>query len=158
MKHTNLVYLFNDDNQVLLGAKKKTNSWFTVSLGKWNGYGGKVDGGETYASAAVRELQEESGICLQVEDLTHVGIIHFSFATQKDRDQECHIFVHKNFRGEPQETDEMKPQWWNLEDIPYAQMRADDIYWMPRMLAGEFVEYRFHFTDDGVILDHEVLQ
>lgn len=97
MKHTNLVYLFNDDNQVLLGAKKKTNSWFTVSLGKWNGYGGKVDAGETYASAAVRELQEESGICLQVEDLTHVGIIHFSFATQKDRDQECHIFVHKNF-------------------------------------------------------------
>jgi 8-oxo-dGTP pyrophosphatase MutT (NUDIX family) len=129
-----------------------------VALGKWNGYGGKVDAGETFLSAAVRELHEESGIHLQTEDLTHVGIIYFSFATQKDRDQECHVFVHKNFRGEAQETDEMMPQWRDINAIPYEKMWADDIYWMPRILAGEFVEYRFHFSDEGAILDHEVVR
>lgn len=30
----------------------------------------------------------------------------------------------------------MKPQWFAINDIPYDNMWADDVYWMPLLLAG----------------------
>lgn len=35
--------------------------------GKWNGFGGKVEVGETIVEGAVREMQEESGLVVQGE-------------------------------------------------------------------------------------------
>lgn len=43
MLKTTLIYVFNPEGQVLLCAKKKSNSGFTLSLGKRNGAGGKLD-------------------------------------------------------------------------------------------------------------------
>lgn len=42
-------------DQVLLAMKKKG-----FGEGWWNGYGGKVEAGETVEAAMVRELREES--------------------------------------------------------------------------------------------------
>ena len=30
----------------------------------------------------------------------------------------------------------MKPAWFEIEDIPYAQMWSDDVLWFPLMLKG----------------------
>lgn len=158
MLKTTLIYVFNPAGQILLCAKKKSNSGFTVSLGKWNGAGGKLDWNETFLQGAQRELEEETGIIVDESRFEHVGVIHFSFATKKEWDQECHVYVIKNYTGEFQETDELFPQWWNVEDIPYEKMWADDIYWMPRMLKGEKIEYVFHFSDEGEILHHEIIK
>ena len=155
---TNLIYVFNPQEQILLCAKKKTNSWFTVSLWKRNGAWGKVSEWETPLLAAQRELEEETMIQAPLESFEHMGIIHFSFATKKEWNQECHVYCIKNYTGSFQESEEMKPQWFNIANIPYATMRADDIYRMPRMLAWEYVEYRFDFTDEGEIVNHEVLK
>lgn len=106
----------------------------------------------------MRELQEETGITVDESRFEHVGSIKFSFATKKERDQECHIYVIKNYTGEFQESEELLPQWWDTDKIPYEKMRADDIYRMPRMLQGEHIEYLFHFDDEGNILSHEQLK
>ena len=45
------------ERQLLLGRKKRG-----FGEGKWNGFGGKLEPGETVEEAAVRELQEESGV------------------------------------------------------------------------------------------------
>lgn len=42
---------------VLLGLKKRG-----FGTGKWNGFGGKVEPGETIRQAAIREMKEEAGI------------------------------------------------------------------------------------------------
>lgn len=43
--------------RILLGLKKRG-----FGAGKWNGFGGKVEKGETIEAAALRELEEESGL------------------------------------------------------------------------------------------------
>ncbi|MCX6723644.1 MAG: NUDIX domain-containing protein [Candidatus Staskawiczbacteria bacterium] len=58
--------------KILLGMKKRG-----FGMGRWNGFGGKVDNGETIENAAKRELREEAGI--EVKNLDKVGIIDFEF-------------------------------------------------------------------------------
>ena len=53
MLQSNLCYLFNE-NKILLGLKKRG-----FGKGKWNGYGGKKEDGETIEEAVVREIYEE---------------------------------------------------------------------------------------------------
>jgi hypothetical protein len=62
-----------------------------------------------------------------------------------------HIFEIKDFIGEPQETDEMKPKWFLIKEIPYDEMWEDDKIWLPRFLKGESIEYDFYFGSDGKI-------
>ena len=47
--------------------------------GRWNGFGGKLHEGETCEEAALRELEEESG--LKATSVEKVGELHFSFAS-----------------------------------------------------------------------------
>ena len=61
MKIVTLCLLISD-GQVLLGMKKKS-----FGAGKWNGFGGKVEEGETVEAAAIREMEEESGILISPE-------------------------------------------------------------------------------------------
>ena len=58
-----LVFL-RDATRVLLGMKKRG-----FGVGKWNGFGGKVEPGETVVEAAAREVREECGYCVKTEDL-----------------------------------------------------------------------------------------
>jgi 8-oxo-dGTP diphosphatase/2-hydroxy-dATP diphosphatase len=58
--------------KVLLGKKKRG-----FGTGRWNGFGGKVEEGETIEESAKRETREEAGI--DVSDLEKVGIIEFEF-------------------------------------------------------------------------------
>jgi hypothetical protein len=44
-------------SSVLLGLKKRG-----FGAGKWNGFGGKVEQGESIRTAAIREMKEEAGI------------------------------------------------------------------------------------------------
>jgi len=53
-----------------------------VPSGKWNGFGGKVEPGETVEAAAMRELQEEAMVTTtQVE---RRGVLIFTFQTLPD--------------------------------------------------------------------------
>lgn len=40
-----------------------------------------------------------------------------------------HVFCTSEFKGDPNESDEMKPQWFNVPSLPYDQMWADDRYY-----------------------------
>ncbi len=145
---TNLCYLLNKQNQVLLIMKKKG-----FGQGRWNGPGGKVKQGETPEQAAIREVEEETGF--KPAKLTNLGYIEFIWPHQEENNQICHIFITKDYAGELKESEESLPKWWDIDKIPLDQMWPDDIYWLKDALDGKETKYRFFFDEDNRYLKHE---
>jgi len=134
--------------RVLLGMKKRG-----FGAGRWNGFGGKVAPGETIEQAARREVKEESGI--DVKDLQIMGIIDFEFKGNPEI-LEVHIFKSNGFTSEPKESEEMKPEWFFIDEIPFSKMWPDDIYWIPLFLKGRKFKGKFLFGESDVILEKEL--
>lgn len=136
--------LIHQHPRILLGMKKRG-----FGEGKWNGFGGKVQEGESVEQAAHRELQEEVGII--ASSLEHVGILTFEYPANPEP-MEVHLFRVTDFAGEPIETEEMKPQWFPVDEIPFNEMWPDDIHWIPLFLAGKKFKGAFLFGESDVIL------
>lgn len=117
------------DNQILLGMKKRG-----FGVGRWNGFGGKVEEGETIEQGAHRELEEEVGI--KALALEKSGILDFSFENDP-KILEVHIFKVTDFSGEPIESEEMKPQWFSFDSIPFEQMWPADKHWISYLLSNK---------------------
>ena len=138
------------DNRVLLAMKKRG-----FGEGWWNGAGGKIKDGETPLEAILREMQEEVGIV--PHDPVHHGTLHFSFEDGTP-DWEVRVFRAEEFDGDPSESEEMRPAWFNFEDIPYDSMWKDDPHWLPLLLDGKRFEGKFTFRDNDTLLSHEVAE
>lgn len=136
-----LAYLVTDDS-ICVAMKKRG-----FGEGNWNGYGGKLEEGETIKNAAVREIQEESGVEVAENALEKVAQVEFFFTDGKHL--EVHTFFVRSWNGEPKETEEMRPKWFMFSEIPYKNMWADDEYWLPRALSGEKFFGKVWFKEDG---------
>ncbi|MEK7636388.1 MAG: 8-oxo-dGTP diphosphatase [Patescibacteria group bacterium] len=135
--------LVHTETDVLLGMKKRG-----LGEGLWNGFGGKVEEGESIEDAAKRELLEESGIhALEIEK---IGVNVFEFVGDPKL-MEVHIFSVKKFTGEPTESEEMRPQWFKKHEIPYHLMWADDKIWLPKLFEGNRFAGAFTFKDKNII-------
>jgi len=152
VKPTTLCFLVKD-NKILLAAKKRSLSGFDVAIGKWNGVGGKIDPGETIEVAAIRETYEEIGVKINEQHLEKVGNIKFYFKDKPEWNQHMHIFLVKNWEGEPKETEEMLPRWYSHNEIPFESMWQDDKYWLPAVLTGKKIEGEFNFINEGAQID-----
>jgi 8-oxo-dGTP pyrophosphatase MutT (NUDIX family) len=139
-----------DNTRILLGMKKRG-----FGMGRWNGFGGKVEPGESAEQAAQRELREEAG--LQPQEFLKRGILQFHYPWD-EKIWHIHIFSTTKFFGEARESDEMLPRWFLHTEIPYTAMWADDPYWLPKILAGKNIEGVFHFKDKNTILSHSILE
>lgn len=129
---------------VLLGMKKRG-----LGMGKWNGFGGKVQEGETIEGAALREVREEAGII--AKGIERRGIIDFEFKGSPEI-LEVHIFKSNKFFGEPIESEEMRPQWFHVDEIPFAGMWPDDRHWLPLFLQNKKFQGRFLYdTHDNIL-------
>jgi 8-oxo-dGTP pyrophosphatase MutT (NUDIX family) len=143
MKTSTLVFI-RRDTAVLLAMKKRG-----FGAGKYNGAGGKVEPNESTEEAACREVLEETGIQSTPRDLTLIATIDFYFDQNEVWNQHCFVYETRVFTGEPQETEEMKPQWFTEADIPYDHMWIDDRIWLPSALAGTRAHWTFTFSADG---------
>ncbi len=122
--------------------------------GKWNGIGGKVEQNETIEEAVVRETEEEIGVT--PKEIEKVATITFLFTHNKDWSQTVHVYITSNWDGEPKESDEMKPQWFSVKEIPYNLMWVDDEIWLPKILKGEKIIATFIFNEGEEILNYEI--
>ena len=123
--------------------------------GRWNGFGGKVEAGETIEVAAKRETEEECGIV--ITEMEKVGIHEFEFENARGDILEVHVFRVDTWTGEPRETEEMRPQWFTTDAIPYDEMWPDDIHWVPVFLTGKKFRTKFLFGEGDAILETEVV-
>lgn len=119
------------EGSVLLGFKTSG-----IGRGFWNGYGGGIKKGETEIRAAVRELKEEVGIT--AAHLAKVAIADFHNTKSDGKTFTCrvHIYLVKEWSGEPSQTKEMLiPTWFNVDRLP--EMIPADKVWLPYILKGE---------------------
>ncbi len=139
-----------DDSRVLLGMKKRG-----FGAGRWNGFGGKLEPGETVDQAARREMLEELGVT--IGKMEKVG--HFEFEWQgKPEIHEVHLFKVFDFEGNPTETEEMRPQWFDFDAIPFDSMWPDDRLWFPTFLEGRFFKGTFLFGPGDSVLDYSITE
>ena len=136
------------EDRILLGMKKRG-----FGAGRWNGFGGKVEAGESIEAAAKRETKEECGI--EISEMQEAGIHEFEFASDRGNILEVHVFRVSEWQGEPRETEEMRPQWFTTDAIPYDEMWPDDIHWIPVFLTGKKFRTKFLFGEgDSVLKNH----
>jgi 8-oxo-dGTP diphosphatase len=126
------------DAEILLILKKRG-----LGAGKVNGPGGRIEPGESSVACAVRETQEELGVTPLNPEWR--GELFFQFVDGYAL--HCDVYTADGCQGEAIETDEAVPLWTPRGAIPYHEMWADDIHWLPGVLAGR--NFRGYFDFDG---------
>lgn len=137
------VLTFIEDGDKLLLINKKRG----LGKGKVNAPGGRIDRGEKALEAAVRECVEEVGV--EPSNLVEVGTLNFIFTDGYSL--KGYVYFSREFTGTMIETDEADPFWCNRDNIPYENMWADDIEWLPPVLKGKKIAGYFIFDDDKML-------
>ena len=151
MQDATIVFLLkgNPISEVLLGYKK-----IGFGQGKYAGFGGKIESGEGKVEAALRELDEETGVGVpDPESLEFRAILEFRFPHNRDWEHRAFVFTTHKWEGIPTESNEMTPQWFAVENIPYDQMWDDARYWLPLILSGEKFQGCFMFKVDNTTVE-----
>lgn len=117
--------------EVMLGLKKTG-----FGKGKIVGIGGHVEAGESDAEAVVREVLEESGVSVRLEDLRDAGLVRFVFPARPDWDMDTRLFTASSWLGEPAESEEIAPEWFRVDALPVERMWQDADHWLPVVLEG----------------------
>ena len=139
--------------EVLLGIK---NTGFDggLGIGRWNGYGGHIESGETIRRTSVRETEEESTLITREEDLIPACHLIFVFAGKPK--VECWIFIAKEWQGEPKDTKEMRSHaWFHCGCLPYVDEKGNltmwpaDRFWMPQVIRGAKLNGKIYFDERG---------
>lgn len=121
--------------------------------GKWNGVGGKVDTGESVEDAVRRECTEE--IEVSPKNIEYMGRLHFYIDSDPDFYHDCRIFQSTEWEGQPSETEEMRPKWFEVNKIPYDSMWPDDEIWMPILIEDKLFTGKVLLGHNSVI-EHDI--
>lgn len=130
--------------EVLLGLKRTG-----FGTGKIVGIGGHVEAGESDAEAVVREVWEEVGIVVLQEELAHAGVVEFIFPARPEWNMSCRLFTSRQWEGEPGESSEIIPEWFDTAELPIDRMWQDAEHWLPPALAGALIDVVIVMNDDN---------
>ncbi|VDP68274.1 unnamed protein product [Echinostoma caproni] len=163
-----LKYSLPTNNDDVRSVSYENQSWLLLGLkqrgfgqGRWNGFGGKVQSDDRSPKhAALRELQEESGLEVSMDQVEEVGRLWFTF-DGKEECMEVHLFMCRDWKPSvagntswPCHTEEMHPCWFpigqmapnrekpsclDLSRIPFKNMWPDDRIWLHRVLSNDQV-------------------
>ena len=149
MKLATLCYVRKEGRTLMVHRIKKAND---IHQGKWNGLGGKLEGGETPEECASREILEESG--LRVKNLKLKGFLTFpQFA--RDEDWYAFVFVVDEFEGELIDSPEGQLEWIEDTKLLELELWEGDRYFLgwldrPGFFSGKFI------YEEGRYIEHSV--
>jgi 8-oxo-dGTP diphosphatase len=149
-----------DGKRVCLGLRKRVSSGLGENL--MAGIGGKIGDlpeyvNESPSEAMDREVKEE--IEVTVLEKHEVGRVKFIFSHKppdSQWNQDVIIYLITKWQGEPSETESTRPEWFNIDEIPWDRMWEDNIHWLPLVLADRQVNALFLYSDDNRISDYRV--
>lgn len=148
-----------EDDKVLLGLRKQTE-W---GLGKnlIAGIGGKVGdrpeiANETHDKALEREFEEEIGA---TPELYHrAGQIICLYPHKPEWNQKIAVYIIDRLAGEPVETEAIRPEWYDVNQLPLDQMWDDSQYYLPQVLGGQAVRATFVYGPDNRTVVEETVE
>ena len=145
--NTTLVLILKED-KILLGEKKRG-----FAKGTLNGIGGKQDPGESIEQAMIRETQEEIGVTPLSYEL--IGKINFNVWYKGEHvNMFLSIYTCDKYLGKIVETEEMIPNWYDKNNIPFERMLQDDLLWLPMALVGKKFVGDVKFDQNMEMLSH----
>ncbi len=109
---TTLCYLERDGKYLMLHRVSKKND---INKDKWIGVGGHFEDDESPEECAKREIFEETGYDIALEDLKYRAVV--TFVSQKGDYELMSLFTAKAPDSEPKECDEGKLEWVKKEDV-----------------------------------------
>ena len=146
---TTLVFL-HQEGKILLAMKKRG-----FGEGRWNGIGGKIGEGESLKEAMLRETKEE--ITVTPTEYEQVALIEFDqYFKGEHALMKVNVFMASKWEGQPTESEEMKPEWFAVDSLPYDDMWQDDPYWLPLILEGKKVRAAFVMNKSDEITEHTI--
>ena len=110
MKNTSLCYIEKDGKYLMLHRTKKQND---ANKDKWIGIGGKFEDEESPEECMLREVAEETGLC--VTDYTYRGIV--TFVSNIYETEYMHPFTADKLSGTLSECDEGTLEWIDKESV-----------------------------------------
>lgn len=105
-RHSSTAIIFDDTRTQILLQKRED---FRV----WDIPGGMVEAGEDFATAAIREAYEETG--LTVEIIRHVGDFHRPQAKKVAHLYECRVIGGEIIK---QSSETIDVDWFSIKDLP----------------------------------------
>ena len=132
--------------EILLSRKKWREGSKNIGVGRYNGYGGIIEAGETERQAIVREIKEESGpdnsgviVSTLPEDMQKIAVTTFRNINPDGTtfEAEVHDFLCWKWEGKPRESEEKEaPEWHPIGALPFSDMMPSDPYWLLKALGG----------------------
>ncbi len=130
--------------RVLLGLKKTG-----FGTGRIVALGGKLEPGESAAQAAAREVFEEAGLRVEGGDLTFLGTVTWDFPARPDFNMIGSIFRAERYTGALDASDEVDPEWFPEDALPWDGMWEDAALWVPLVVEGEPFTASITLKDDN---------
>jgi 8-oxo-dGTP pyrophosphatase MutT (NUDIX family) len=113
-----------------------------INKGYINFPGGKKEANESMEDCVVRETLEETG--LLIKNPKKVGYMEFP-----EMNFYVHIYKSTEFEGNIiNKEDEVSAFWVDKDNIPLNEMREADQNFMPDLLAGKYINRRYHYDEN----------
>ena len=118
------VALLRDDGSVLMQRRPAGKA----HAGLWEYPGGKVEQGETAEAALVREIEEELGLSLEVEDLESFAFASGGGLSDSDSGKiVILLYLCRKWRGEPRNLDADAIEWVQISALSALEMPPLDV-------------------------------
>ncbi len=149
MKNTTLCYIEDSDRYLMLHRTKKE---VDENKDKWIGIGGKFEEGESPEDCVLREVREETGLCLT--RYRYRGIV--TFVSDEWGTEFMHLFTADAWEGSLSACDEGDLAWVRKDEVTALPIWPGDKIFL-RLLAAEAPFFSLKLVYRGETLTQAVL-